>query len=131
MDVRPTAEAQDYTDQLNTEVQDATNALQRLEWMMTTAVIDPSLLASFREAINRVRNTGWIVQKSLSTDAGVTATEMLAQERIRSITAMSDQLFEDLYQIDGESLEGFETLLESIEKLGTAVRLRLERSETV
>jgi hypothetical protein len=53
---------------------------------------------------------------------------MLAQERIRCITEMSDQLFCNLEEIESDDLEGLESLQTSIEELLTVVRVRLARS---
>lgn len=128
---KPAPTAREYSEQLTTEVTNATQILQRVEWMMATAIVEPTVLHEFRESINRVRNTGWIIQKSLSEEDGIAAAELLAQERIRCITTMSDQLFQDLRNVDTDLLEGFETLLESVEKLAAVIRLRLERSETL
>jgi hypothetical protein len=119
---------QEYSDELNQEVQSVTVALQKVEQMLTTGVVEETLLDDFRESVNRVRNTGWIIQKALSEEKGVNATEMLAQERVRCITEMSTQLFENLEEIENNDLEGLESLQTAIEDLLTSVRVRLARA---
>jgi hypothetical protein len=119
---------QEYSDELNQEVHKVTSALQNVEQMLTTGVVDESVLDSFRESVNRVRNTGWIIQKALSEENGVSATELLAQERIRSITQMSGELFSNLEEVESNELEGLESLQESIEELLTLIRVRLARA---
>jgi hypothetical protein len=117
---------QEYNDELNEQVQKVTIALQQVEEMLTTGIVEETVLKGFRESVNRVRNTGWIIQKALLEEKGV--NEMLAQERIRCITEMSDQLFCNLEEIESDDLEGLESLQTSIEELLTVVRVRLARS---
>jgi hypothetical protein len=117
---------QEYNDELNEQVQKVTLALQQVEEMLTTGIVEETVLKGFRESVNRVRNTGWIIQKALLEEKGV--NEMLAQERIRCITEMSDQLFCNLEEIESDDLEGLESLQTSIEELLTVVRVRLARS---
>ncbi len=119
---------QEYNDELNQEVHDVTMALKHVEAMLTTGIVEESVLDEFRESVNRVRNTGWIIQKALSEEKGVNATEMLAQERIRCITQMATQLFANLEEIESNELEGMESLQTAIEDLLTLVRVRLARA---
>src|SRR4051812_7272323 len=116
---------EEYSNELNEEVNRVAKDLQNLEQMLTTGIVSDNVLADFRESVNRVRNTGWIIQKALREEKGVNPTEMLAQERVRCITLMATQLFEDLQEIEGDDLEGLESLEESIQDLMTAVRVRL------
>jgi hypothetical protein len=53
---------------------------------------------------------------------------MLAQERIRCITEMSGQLFNDLEEIESNDLEGLESLETAMEELMTLVRVRIARA---
>jgi hypothetical protein len=119
---------QEYNDELNGQVHNVTLALQNVEEMLTTGVVEETVLKGFRESVNRVRNTGWIIQKALSEENGVNPTELLAQERIRCVTEMAAQLFNDLEEIESNELEGLETLETTIEELLTLVRVRLARA---
>jgi hypothetical protein len=119
---------QEYSDELNGQVHNVTLALQNVEEMLTTGVVNETVLRGFRESVNRVRNTGWIIQKALSEENGVNPTELLAQERIRCVTEMAGQLFNDLEEIESNELEGLETLETTIEELLTLVRVRLARA---
>jgi hypothetical protein len=119
---------QEYNDELNGQVHNVTLALQNVEEMLTTGVVEATILKGFRESVNRVRNTGWIIQKALSEEKGVNPTELLAQERIRCVTEMAAQLFNDLEEIESNELEGLETLESTIEELLTLVRVRLARA---
>jgi hypothetical protein len=119
---------QEYNDELNGQVHNVTLALQNVEEMLTTGVVEETVLKGFRESVNRVRNTGWIIQQALSEENGVNPTELLAQERIRCVTEMAGQLFSDLEEIESNELEGLETLETTIEELLTLVRVRLARA---
>ena len=119
---------QEYSDELNGQVHNVTLALQNVEEMLTTGVVEETVLRGFRESVNRVRNTGWIIQKALSEENGVNPTELLAQERIRCVTEMAAQLFNDLEEIESNEFEGLETLETTIEELLTLVRVRLARA---
>jgi len=119
---------QEYSDELNGQVHNVTLALQNVEEMLTTGVVNETVLRGFRESVNRVRNTGWIIQKALSEENGVNPMELLAQERIRCVTEMAGQLFNDLEEIESNELEGLETLETTIEELLTLVRVRLARA---
>jgi len=119
---------QEYSDELNEQVQTVTAALQNVEQMLNTGIVEETVLRGFRESVNRVRNTGWIIQKALSEQKGVDPTELLAQERIRCITELSGQLFNDLEEIESNDLEGLESLESSIEELLTVVRVRIARA---
>jgi hypothetical protein len=119
---------QEYNDELNGQVHNVTLALQNVEEMLTTGVVEETVLKGFRESVNRVRNTGWIIQKALSEENGVNPTELLAQERVRCVTEMAGQLFNDLEEIESNELEGLETLETTIEELLTLVRVRLARA---
>jgi hypothetical protein len=120
---------QEYSDELNGQVHNVTLALQNVEEMLTTGVVEETVLRGFRESVNRVRNTGWIIQKALSEENGVNPTELLAQERIRCVTEMAGQLFNDLEEIESNEFEGLETLVTTIEELLTLVRVRLARAD--
>jgi len=121
-------DTQEDSDELNGQVHNVTLALQNVEEMLTTGVVDETVLRGFRESVNRVRNTGWIIQKALSEENGVNPMELLAQERIRCVTEMAGQLFNDLEEIESNELEGLETLETTIEELLTLVRVRLARA---
>src|SRR3569833_3757906 len=117
---------QEYNDELNQHVQNVTVTLQQVEEMLTTGIVEETVLKGFRESVNRVRNTGWIIQKALAEEKAV--NEMLAQERIRCITEMSGQLYNDLEEIESNDLEGLESLESAMEELMTLVRVRIARA---
>ena len=117
---------QEYSDELNQHVQNVTVTLQQVEEMLTTGIVEETVLKGFRDSVNRVRNTGWIIQKALAEEKAV--KEMLAQERIRCITEMSGQLFNDLEETEFNDFEGLESLESALEELATLVRVRIARA---
>lgn len=113
------------------QVRAATSALELLNSILSTRSINPAILSEFREALNRVRNTGWMLETLNSERAGVSPDRLLAQERIRCVTHVSDQLVEFLGRDMDAPLEGFETMLQSVEGLAAAAREHIARSRAL
>lgn len=116
-------------DQVESLVKQSSKSLQQLESLLTSESVDEEILTEFRDAVNRIRITGWMVEKMRAKEGGATPNQLLAQERIRCITRMSEQLTEFLAEEeDCNILEGFETLRDSLEELMAAVRVHLLKS---
>jgi hypothetical protein len=115
--------------QLDTQLQQTTTVLQQLESLLMSERAGEVILTEFRDAVNRIRIAGWMLEKMKANEAGATPFELLAQERIRCITRMSQQLAAFLVETDSTRLEGFETLRDSVEELMAAVRVHLAKSQ--
>lgn len=72
--------------------------------LLLTNEVDPNLLADFRDALNRVRNSAWAAQRYVvrkETDQGSTsALSLLAGERIRATCQLCQALTDDLRKAD-------------------------------
>ncbi len=91
---------------LELELQRATAALERMGSQLELETVDDGIFTEFRDAVNRIRITGWMVEKARAQETGVTAERLLAQERIRCVTRMAKQLCDFLVGDDTKDLEG-------------------------
>lgn len=92
--------------------------------------VDKRVLADFREALNRVRNTAWAAQKyvasRLSDEGPDGLTSFLAGERVRCAFQLCRSVQEDLQRADIEFQKGQLSELESAVKiLGKELQQRL------
>ena len=86
-----------YTDQVTAQTERITAELNKLEQMLMAGMVDRRVLVSFREAVNRIRNTSWSVQQSLDAHDGQNAAaSVLLKERIRIAEQLATQLSADL-----------------------------------
>jgi hypothetical protein len=92
--------------------------------------VDARVLADFREALNRVRNTAWAAQKyvasRLSDEGPAGLTSFLASERVRCAFQLCRSVKEDLQREDIEFQKGQLSELENaVKDLRKQLRLRL------
>ena len=86
-----------YTDQVTAQTERITSELNKLEQMLMAGMIDRRVLISFREAVNRIRNTSWSVQQSLEAQDGPNGVaSMLLKDRVRIAEQLATQLSADL-----------------------------------
>jgi hypothetical protein len=72
-------------------------SLTHLERLLTAGLVDRSILDTFREAVDRVRTTGWLVQKAADkVSEGESVAEMVLRERIRATTRVLTHLAAEL-----------------------------------
>lgn len=86
-----------YAAHLNSQIEQVSASLMHLDRLLAAGMVDRSILDTFREAVDRVRTTGWLVQKA--TDKANTAEEipaMVLRERIRATTRVLTHLANDL-----------------------------------
>lgn len=78
----------------------ATAELHELEQSMQSGQVDGRILAEFREAVDRVRQTAWAVQQWLELSAAkrdpFTVLNWLVAERVRIGTKIAHELCMDL-----------------------------------
>jgi hypothetical protein len=82
----------------------AIEELQRLHEMLLSGDLDSHILADFRDALNRVRNTAWAAQqyvtrKETGQDSS-TVLSFLVGERIRATHHLCQAISEDLKRTD-------------------------------
>ncbi len=74
--------------------------LQGLHKLLLSSDVDPDVLADFRDALNRVRNTAWAAQQYVvrkeSDQDSTSVLSLLAGERIRAAYQLCQALADDL-----------------------------------
>ena len=78
--------------------------LQGLHKLLLFSDVDPDVLADFRDALNRVRNTAWaaqqyVVRKETDQDSN-SVLSLLAGERVRAAHQLCQALVDDLTGAD-------------------------------
>ena len=78
--------------------------LQGLHKLLLSSDVDPDVLADFRDALNRVRNTAWaaqqyVVRKETEQDSA-SVLSLVAGERIRAAHQLCQALVDDLTGTD-------------------------------
>jgi len=92
-----------------------TGELNRLDTLLKAGQVDGRVLTEFRDAVNRVRTSGWQVQVWLEGDTRALAV-LLMEERIRLATRLCHQLSVEIAAAGKEFL-GLGSLRDSIGKL--------------
>ena len=84
------------SDRLESAIRD----LQALQQVLLSGDLDAGILADFRDALNRIRNTAWTAQQFVAsqvTDQGPeSVTVLLASERIRTTYQLCRAIENDL-----------------------------------
>src|SRR5215831_8020620 len=77
--------------QVSSQVARITGELNRLDGLLRAGQVDGRVLSEFRQAVDRVRTSGWQVQVWLDGDPRALSV-MLIEERIRLATKLVQQL---------------------------------------
>jgi hypothetical protein len=122
MDVGALREANHaFKDQVSGQISRITAELRRMEDLLKFGMVDRRVLSEFRSAIDRVRTTGWQVERWLDRDErGLDV--LLTEERIRLVTRMATQLASES-SLDAKSHQGFRALQDAIGKLHLALEI--------
>jgi hypothetical protein len=84
--------------------------LQGLHKLLLSSDVDPDVLADFRDALNRVRNTAWAAQqyvvRKTSDQDSTSVLSLLAGERIRVTYQLCQALADDLQGTEVEFQRG-------------------------
>jgi hypothetical protein len=110
---------QAYNKQVSDQVIRVTCELRRMEDLLSAGLVDRRVLTEFRHAVDRVRTTGWQVERWLAGDETSLAT-MLVQDRIRLATRMATQLASEAAFCD-KGFAGLRALKEAVTKLERAL----------
>jgi hypothetical protein len=93
-----------YQNQVSSQISRITAELKRMEDLLSFGLVDRRVLTDFRYAIDRVRSTGWQVERWLDGDERGLSV-LLAEERIRLVTRMATQLAAETALIEKQNLD--------------------------
>lgn len=110
---------QAFQAQVTRQISRITAELKRLEDLLSFGMVDRRVLAEFRQTVDRVRTTGWGVERWLDGDERGLST-LLAEERIRVAATIAAQLASDPSVLD-KKLSGLPVLKEAVRKLDRAL----------
>ena len=113
-----------YATQLNSQIEQVSRSLMHLDKLLVAGLVDRRLLTSFREAVDRVRTTGFVVQQAIEgTRPSSQITEAILSERMAAATRTLKQLASDL-QISqpSNSIQGSEELVKTLQLLLTILQ---------
>lgn len=113
-----------YADQLNSQIEHVTGSLMHLDKLLVAGLVDKRVLTSFREAVDRVRTTGWLVQKSISQECeDGDIQNCILSERIRAASRVLSHLAAELERVaPGQSTEGSKELASNARRLLNALK---------
>lgn len=101
--------------QISSQVVRVTNELNRLDALLKGGRVDGQVLSEFRQAVDRVRTSGWQVQIWLEGDPRALSV-LIVEERIRMATRLFQQLTAEL-SANGKEFMGLGLLQEAMQKL--------------
>lgn len=105
--------------QVTRQISRITAELKHLEDLLSFGMVDRRVLAEFRQTIDRVRTTGWQVERWLDGDErGV--SKLVTEERVRVAATLAAQLASDPSVLD-QKLTGLPALREAVRKLDRAL----------
>ena len=107
--------------QVNAQAARITAELNKLEQLLRAGMVDRRVLISFREAVNRIRQTTWAVQQWLEGGEAALSTTLL-KERIHITEQLATQLGSDLVQpgdtqVDQQELDSLTKAVQSLSLL--------------
>lgn len=106
---------QAFHNQVSSQIARATAELKRLQDLLSFGMVDRRVLTEFRQAIDRVRTTGWQVERWLNGDERGLEV-LLTEERIRLATRVVSELASD-ERLRDSGLSGVRTLADAVKKL--------------
>jgi hypothetical protein len=111
--------------QVNAQTERITAELNKLEQLLLAGMVDRRVLISFREAVNRIRQTRWSVQQWLDGVNEGGLPSMLLKERVRITEQLATQLNRDLGEPDIKTNEqDIESLKKAIDSLSAFIAAR-------
>jgi len=106
---------QAFQNQVSNQIARITSELKRMEDLLSFGMVDRRVLTEFRTAIDRVRTTGWQVERWLDGDERGLST-LLTEQRIRIATTLATQLTCEPTLSD-KQFTGVRALREAVQKL--------------
>lgn len=111
---------QAYNKQISDQITRVTSELRRMETLLSAGMVDRRVLSEFRYAVDRVRTTGWQVERWLCGDDRA-LSQTLMEDRIRLATRMATQLASESAIAEGD-LASLRALKEAIAKLDSVLK---------
>lgn len=105
--------------QVTRQISRITAELKRLEDLLSFGMVDRRVLAEFRQTVDRVRTTGWQVERWLDGDERGLSI-LVAEERVRVAATLAAQLASDPSVLD-KKVSGLPALKEAVRKLDRAL----------
>lgn len=108
-----------YANQLNAQIEQVSRSLTHLDKLLVAGLVDRRVLASFREAVDRVRTTGFVVQQAIEGSRPVTQiTDAVLAERVGAATRTLKFLTADLNASQkATQITGMEELVAALQQL--------------
>jgi hypothetical protein len=86
-----------YANQLNSQIEQVSRSLTHLDKLLVAGLVDRRVLTSFREAVDRVRSTGYVVQQAIDgSRPGTQITDAVLAERVGAAARTLKYLAADL-----------------------------------
>lgn len=86
-----------YANQLNAQIEQVSRSLTHLDKLLVAGLVDRRVLACFREAVDRVRTTGFVVQQAIDgSRPAAQITDAVLAERVGAATRTLKLLMSDL-----------------------------------
>lgn len=109
---------QAYANQLNAQIEQVARSLMHLDKLLVAGLVDRRVLASFREAVDRVRTTGYVVQQAIDgSRASTQITDAVLAERVGAATRTLKYLTADLNSTQKNQVAGMEELVGALQQL--------------
>jgi hypothetical protein len=112
-----------YANQLNSQIEQVSRSLMHLDKLLVAGLVDRRVLTSFREAVDRVRTTGFVVQQAIEgTRPTSQITEALLVERVLAATRTVKHLTAELQNSKpANAIEGSDELAQALRQLLAAL----------
>ncbi len=112
-----------YADQLNSQIEQVSRSLMHLDKLLVAGLVDRRVLTSFREAVDRVRTTGFVVQQAIEgTRPTSQITEALLVERVSAATRTIKHLAAELQNSKpANPIQGANDLAQALRQLLTVL----------
>ncbi|HEY6251357.1 MAG TPA: hypothetical protein VI685_15475 [Candidatus Angelobacter sp.] len=101
--------------QVSAQVARITGELNRLEQLLSAGMVDRRVVAEFRDAVEKVSKTSWLVQRWMDGDLRDLGSSVIA-ERIHTASQLATHLASDL-RASTEKFSGLPGLRDSLNRL--------------
>lgn len=108
-----------YANQLNAQIEQVSRSLTHLDKLLVAGLVDRRVLSSFREAVDRVRTTGFVVQQAIDgTRPATQITDAVLAERVGAATRTLKLLTTDITSSQRNTpVAGMEELVAALQQL--------------
>jgi hypothetical protein len=104
-----------FSRQISSQVARITDELNRLDQLLSAGLVDRRVVAEFRDAVDKVRQTSWHVQCWMDGDLQ-SLSSTLIEGRIQAASQLANLLIFDLHANKG-NFSGITNLRDSVHKL--------------